>query len=53
MNTEFAQVEQVKRFTLLPDPFSVETGELTPSLKIKRSVVNAKFASMIEEMYVE
>ena len=34
---QFAQVEHIRRFTVLPAPFSVETGELTPSLKIERA----------------
>jgi long-chain acyl-CoA synthetase len=53
VNEELARVEQVKKFRILPRPFSVETGELTPTLKLKRSVVARKFASEIEAMYVE
>ncbi len=51
VNEELARVEQVKKFRILPRPFSVETGELTPTLKLKRSVVARKFASEIEAMY--
>lgn len=51
MNTQFAQVEHIRRFTILPAPFSVETGELTPSLKVKRAFVNQKYAAEIERMY--
>ncbi len=51
VNEDLARVEQVKRFRILPRPFSVETGELTPTLKLKRSVVARKFAAEIESMY--
>lgn len=51
LSQELAPYEQVKAFTLLPAPFAQETGELTPSLKIKRRVVVEKFAPQIEAMY--
>jgi long-chain acyl-CoA synthetase len=51
VNRELAQVETIKRFHVLPLPFTVETGELTPSMKVKRNVVNEKFAGEIEELY--
>ncbi len=47
----FARVEQIKKFTLLSQGWSQETGELTPSLKIKRHVIDEKFAAEIEAMY--
>jgi long-chain acyl-CoA synthetase len=50
---ELAPYEQVKAFTLLPAPLAQETGELTPSLKIKRRVVIEKYAARIEAMYTE
>lgn len=53
VNDKLARVEQIKRFTILPRPFAIETGELTPTLKIKRKVVNQNFAAEIEAMYVE
>ena len=49
----FAHYEQVKRFTLLPKPFSLERGELTNTLKVKRAVVNQNYAREIEAMYQE
>jgi long-chain acyl-CoA synthetase len=48
---DYARVEQIRRFTILPKEFSIETGELTPTLKIKRKVVSANFAQEIERMY--
>jgi len=53
MNKEFARVEQIKKFTILKRNFTVEDGELTPTLKVKRAKVNDHFAEDIEAMYVE
>ncbi|HEY6906125.1 MAG TPA: long-chain fatty acid--CoA ligase [Ignavibacteriaceae bacterium] len=46
-----ANYERVRKFTLLERPFSLETGEITPSLKIKRKVVEELYSDKIEEMY--
>lgn len=51
INPEFARVEQVKKFRILPENFSVEAGQLTPSLKIKRRVIVEQFEDEIEQMY--
>lgn len=48
---DYSRVEQIRRFTILPKEFSIETGELTPTLKIKRKVVSQNFAHEIEGMY--
>ena len=48
-----AQYEKVKRFVLLTEPFSMEKGELTNTLKIRRKVINEHFAKEIASMYVE
>ncbi len=53
INDKFARVEQLKRFTLLERNFTVETGELTPTLKVKRKKVNEHFREQIEAMYTE
>ena len=53
LQQEFAHYEQVKRITLLPEPFSLAKGELTNTLKIKRPVINENYAREIEAMYEE
>jgi len=52
-NTFFSHPEQVKKITLLPDEWTIDGGELTPSLKIKRKVIEQKFAKEIEAIYAE
>lgn len=49
---DFAPFEQIKRFTLLPKPFTMESGELTNTLKIKRRAITERYAEEIERMYV-
>lgn len=51
LQQEFAHYEQVKRFTLLPEPFSMERGELTNTLKIRRPVLLQNYAEEIRRMY--
>lgn len=51
VNPQFAQVETVKKFTILHRQLTVEDGELTPTLKVKRKPVNEHFADEIEAMY--
>ena len=50
-NSHVGRVEQIKKFKILPDDLSQQTGELTPTLKVKRNVVNEKFAGEIEALY--
>lgn len=51
LQKDLSPYEQVKKIVLLPDEFTIQTGELTPSLKIKRRVVAEQFKVEIEEMY--
>lgn len=53
LNKPLGRVEQIKRFALLGRPFSLETGELTPTLKLKRKVVFKNYHDKIEDMYKE
>jgi long-chain acyl-CoA synthetase len=50
-NSKYAQVEQVKKFTILDHDLSQATGELTPTLKVKRNVVNEKYAHLFDALY--
>jgi len=50
-NTHYAQVEQIKKFVILDRDLTVEDGELTPTLKVKRSVVNERFADLFDSLY--
>jgi long-chain acyl-CoA synthetase len=50
-NTNYAQVEQIKKFKILDRDLSIEDGELTPTLKVKRNVVNERFADLFESLY--
>jgi len=53
VNQTLARVEQIKKFAILPRPFGIETGELTPTLKIKRKVVAQMYAREIETLYTD
>lgn len=53
LQQQFAHYEQVKRFTLLPKPFSMERGELTNTLKLKRPIVAQNYKDIIDRMYEE
>jgi long-chain acyl-CoA synthetase len=52
MSGELAQYEKIKRITLIPHEFSIDAGELTPTLKVKRRVVEARYKDLIDRMYV-
>jgi long-chain acyl-CoA synthetase len=52
-NSKYAQVEQVKKFVILDHDLSQETGELTPTLKVKRNVVEEKFAGLFDDLYAQ
>jgi long-chain acyl-CoA synthetase len=51
VNAKYAQVEQVKKFAILDHDLSQETGELTPTLKVKRNVVNEKYQAIFDGLY--
>jgi long-chain acyl-CoA synthetase len=53
VNQALARVEQVKKFTILGQPFSIATGELTPTMKLKRKVISLRYEKEIEAMYVD
>lgn len=53
LQQQFAHYEQIKRFTLLPEPFSMERGELTNTLKLKRPAVSRNYKDLIDAMYEE
>ena len=50
-NSNYARVEQIKKFTILDHDLSVETGELTPSLKVKRNVIYDRYGDLFESLY--
>jgi long-chain acyl-CoA synthetase len=52
VNTLFARVEQVKKFRLIEQKLTAEDEELTPTMKLKRKLVNDKYKGLIESMYV-
>jgi long-chain acyl-CoA synthetase len=51
MNENFAQYERVKKFILMPRPFTIESGEMTPTLKLKRKIIMQNCQVQIEKMY--
>ncbi len=51
VNKEYAQVEWIRKFTVLESDFTIDGGEFTPTLKVKRKVVAQKYAKEIEAMY--
>jgi long-chain acyl-CoA synthetase len=51
VNERYAQVEKIKKFVILDHDLSQETGELTPTMKVKRNVVNEKYADLFDALY--
>jgi long-chain acyl-CoA synthetase len=50
-NESFNHVEQIKKFELMPQEWSIETGEMTPKLSLKRKVIMEKYKSAIDRIY--
>jgi long-chain acyl-CoA synthetase len=50
-NSNYARVEQIKKFAILDHDLSIETGELTPSLKVKRNVIYERYGDLFESLY--
>ncbi|MBU2951939.1 long-chain fatty acid--CoA ligase [Tamlana agarivorans] len=53
LQKEFSRFEKIKKFTLLPKEFSIEAGEITATLKLKRKVIQEKYKELIDKMYKE
>jgi long-subunit acyl-CoA synthetase (AMP-forming) len=53
VNASLARVQTIKKFKILPNDFTIDGGELTPTMKIKRKVVNEKYKAEIEALYAE
>jgi len=53
VNQQFARFQQVKRLAVIPTEWTVESGELTPSLKLRRKLIHARWASVIDGLYKE
>ncbi|WP_232661498.1 AMP-dependent synthetase/ligase [Pseudonocardia sp. TRM90224] len=51
VNSRYAKVSQIKKFTILDHDFSIETGELTPSLKVKRRAVEERYRGLLDDLY--
>ncbi|MHA7944028.1 AMP-dependent synthetase/ligase [Formosa sp. 3Alg 14/1] len=51
LQKEFSKFEKIKKFTLLPKEFSIEAGEITATLKLKRKVIHNKYKELIDKMY--
>ena len=51
VNARFARIEQIKRFALLDHDLTQAAGELTPTLKVKRATVNARYRQQLEQLY--
>ena len=53
LNARFSNPEQVKKFSILPRDFTIDDGELTPTLKIRRKQISENWSAEIEAMYAE
>jgi long-chain acyl-CoA synthetase len=53
LSNELAKFERIKNFKLKRNPFSIDSGELTPKLSLKRKVIEKKYADTIDKMYLQ
>jgi long-chain acyl-CoA synthetase len=53
VNTDLSKWEKVKKFKILKDQFTIEEGEITPTLKVKRNVINKKYKDIIDSIYAD
>jgi long-chain acyl-CoA synthetase len=53
VNHDLARFETVKKFRLVPEPFTISGGELTPTLKVKRRVVETRYSAILASLYAE
>jgi long-chain acyl-CoA synthetase len=53
LNKNLAHFETIKKIIVVPDEFSIATGEITPTMKLKRRIVEAKYKQQIDELYQE
>ena len=53
LTPNLAQFEKIKKIAILPRPFTLEDGELTPTMKVKRSIVDKKYRDIIDALYDE
>ena len=53
MNEKYARVEHVREFAILDKPLTIEGGELTPTMKVKRNIVMKNHAAVIDGIYAE
>jgi long-chain acyl-CoA synthetase len=52
-NKRLANFETIKKFIILPKPFDIETGELTPTMKVRRNIVEQRYMNMLDALYKE
>ena len=51
MNQETEAYEQIKDIAILDKPFTIESGELTPTLKLRRKIIEGKYSAIIDQLY--